>query len=85
MNPKEKAILLIEDFHAPFGRTWPTMDGKDARIRWKHAKQSALICVEELIKSHSAIVVKYKIGKGDLRVIAGIEYWTEVKNEIEKL
>jgi hypothetical protein len=59
MTPKEKAIDLVEDMHDA-----PEMGYNE------HAKQCALIAVDELIKSVSDV---------------NSWYWEEVKEEIEKL
>jgi hypothetical protein len=59
MTPKEKVIDLVEDMHDA-----PEMGYNE------HAKQCALIAVDELIKSVSDV---------------NSWYWEEVKEEIEKL
>ena len=61
MTPKEKAIDLVEDMHDA-----PEMGYNE------HAKQCALIAVDEILS-----VVWY--------VPVDVEYWQEVKQEIEKL
>jgi len=61
MNPKEKALELVQKYfkanHQPYG--------------FKDAKQCALIAVDEVLS-----VCWYK---------KDMEYWDEVKQEIEKL
>ena len=61
MTPKEKAIDLVEDMHDA-----PEMGYNE------HAKQCALIAVDEILS-----VVWY--------IPVDVEYWQEVKQEIEKL
>jgi hypothetical protein len=76
MNAKEKAKELID-------KMWiyaiPNANGS-----WNNAKQSALICVDEILESlelieelNSAFLSQYKNNN--------IDYWQEVKQEIEKL
>ena len=61
MTPKEKAIDLVEDMHDA-----PEMGYNE------HAKQCALIAVEEILQ-------QILWDKG------AVKYWNEVKQEIEKL
>jgi hypothetical protein len=61
MTPKEKAIELVEDMH----------DAPEVGYN-EHAKQCALIAVDEIIKELE-------------RCFIHNEYWQEVKQEIEKL
>lgn len=62
MTPKDKAIDLVEDMHDA-----PEMGYNE------HAKQCALIAVDEIIKD-----------KKMFNQIS-VEYWEDVKQEIEKL
>lgn len=75
MTPKEKAIDLVEDMHDA-----PEMGYNE------HAKQCALIAVDELIKYHDDLmdVVRYELPSNIVAVIP-YKYWEEVKKEIEKL
>jgi len=75
MTPKEKAIELVEDMHDA-----PEMGYNE------HAKQCALIAVDELIKYHDDImdVVRYELPSNIVAVIP-YKYWEDVKQEIEKL
>jgi hypothetical protein len=77
MTPKEKAEELISSYrfalsipNAPLG------ENKDSI-----AKQSCLIAVDELIKSHYLLNTTHDI-KPSIRCKS---YWKEVKEEIEKL
>jgi hypothetical protein len=63
MKPKEKAIDLVEDMHDA-----PEMGYNE------HAKQCALIAVDEILK----ICV-------DSLGLTELDYWQDVKEEIEKL
>ena len=77
MTPKEKAIELVEDMHDA-----PEMGYNE------HAKQCALIAVDEILE---ATKTKYKWGGGSPEKLVHFEevkydtYWKEVKQEIEKL
>ncbi len=75
MTPKEKAIDLVEDMHDA-----PEMGYNE------HAKQCALIAVDELIKYHDDLmdVVRYELPSNIVAVIP-YKYWEEVKQEIAKL
>jgi hypothetical protein len=77
MTPEEKAIKLYEKydllFKAPFKKH-------------KDTKQCALIAVEEIINSNP--IVKIRFEKNNCSWIeskSNINYWQEVKQEIEKL
>jgi len=70
MTTKEKAKELINKFYISF----PLDDFSNERYIFvkKHSKNCALIAVDEIIKS---TYWKY--------LIEGINYWEEVKKEIE--
>jgi hypothetical protein len=75
MTPKEKAQELVDKF----------MDYSQYKLNEKHnmsnvksAKQCAIIAVDEILKDYHQI-------SNNLWVMSRIEYWQEVKNEIEKL
>jgi len=72
MKPKEKAQELLNSFYQPLGYL---KCGVNNTIMWEHAKQCALIAVDEII---DAIIGTY-----DFDIIN--EYWQEVKQEIENL
>lgn len=70
MTPKEKAIDLVEDMHNA-----PEMGYNE------HAKQCALIAVDEMI----LIVEGYEMALRPDQRSYQLEYYQEVKQEIEKL
>ena len=73
MNPKDKAEELVDKMY--YSRKYK--DGEDyiAQEAWVHAKQCALITVDEI----QDFITKYNNPFEDFK------YWDEVKNEIEKL
>ena len=75
MTPKEKAIDLVEDMHDA-----PEMGYNE------HAKQCALIAVDEIIEATN--MYQYGISNALEHIPSKIvkhPYWQEVKQEIEKL
>jgi hypothetical protein len=83
MTPREKAKELVEKFKFETKRSEIINDILlgDISVIFKHhkAKQCALIAVDELIKT---ICYCYPINEYE---ISFVEYWQEVKQEIEKL
>ena len=83
MNPKEKAeklfnmFIIIDDLSDSTG---------NSLYFNAHAKQCALIAVDELIKYHDDLmdVVRYELPSNIVAVIP-YKYWDDVKQEIEKL
>jgi hypothetical protein len=75
MTPKEKALDLVEDMH----------DAPEVGYN-EHAKQCALIAVDELIKYHDDLmdVIRYELPSNIVAVIP-YKYWEDVKKEIEAL
>ena len=72
MTAKEEAIELVNRFGYSQKSVFP-----DSVLHAKHGKSDALICVDEILKSH------YKVLVG---VLPSIErYYKEVKEEINKL
>ena len=71
MTPKEKAKELINKFL----NSKPS-SGSYVSINTEHAKQCALICVDEIINQRPQLPSSYT---------STIEYWQEVKKEIEAL
>jgi len=65
MIPRDKSIDMIIDF-------------KKGNKPIQQAKESALICVDNILKNESYITDIYQKGKY-------INYWSEVKQFIEKL
>lgn len=72
MTPKEKAIELVDKMY--FSRRYK--DGEDyiPEQAWIHAKQCALIAVDEIIDTLDKSLID-----------ADIEWFKQVKQEIEKL
>lgn len=75
MTPKEKAFELAHKFRLLEIRT---SENSHMMISMADAKQCALIAVDEIIKSNP-----YEVSKTDMD--STIEYWQEVKQEIENL
>ncbi len=77
MNAKEKADELIDKMYY-VGR-YDDKEDYNPAMAWERAKQCALIAVREVILSnpHS--------NPFNTNVFSTMEYWQEVKNEIEKL
>jgi hypothetical protein len=74
MTPKEKAKDLVNSFYQPLGYL---KCGVNNTIMWEHAKQCALIAVDEIINAidwHEFEVPNKEI-----------VYWHKVKIEINKL
>ena len=81
MTPKEKAEKLVDKFspHSYCG----ACEEDDERMRDYHSKQCAIIAVDEIINTLNKDI-------RDIDVVGNIlldliEYWQEVKQEIEKL
>lgn len=70
MTPKEKAIELILVYYNL---------GKHLYVPISYAKQCALIAVDEIIEN------LVELSNGEFTFIHNVEYWQEVKQEIEKL
>jgi hypothetical protein len=67
LTPKEKAKELLKRF---LGIKKINPESITRPYNYQEAKQCALICVDEILKFHDRIDVKY---------------WKEVKQELEKL
>jgi len=70
MTPKEKANQLVDNY-------W-LMDKINPSLSKEQAKQCALIAVDELIKIHYLLTTTHDTSPS-------INYWKEVKKELEKL
>ena len=77
MTPKEKAQELINSF-SPHAKNWDCF--YDIPLDENHAKKCALITVQEIISEMSDYYDEYDCTK----TLKKIEYWQEVKQEIEK-
>ena len=81
MTPKEKAKELVDLYYPLFTNSMALFD----------AKQCALISVEECIESTKQLINHYTKGSDEryasiyLSMSLSVQYWKEVKNEIEKL
>jgi hypothetical protein len=76
MTPKEKAKKLVEQFR-PHSKYWDCFN--DEPLEENHAKQCALISVNQIIQSnpHSNPL--------NSTPYSTMDYWFDVKKEIEKL
>lgn len=72
MSPKEKAVKLVEQFE---DHGW--MDEKTSM--WESGRKCALIAVDEILDFMITNL------KWDEKTNGNIEYWQEVKTEIENL
>jgi len=72
MTPKEKAKELVYKFED----IEPYSPNKDRAMCLFESKQCALICVDEIMKQRPQLPSSYT---------STIEYWQEVKKEIEAL
>ena len=80
MTPKEKAKELIEEFSNA-----ESEDGYLNQNHFRH-KQCAIIAVNEIIKANPIIETRIiKNGCSWIESKTNINYWQEVKQEIEKL
>jgi hypothetical protein len=84
MTPKEKATQLCDAFYQklPLEMYVTTTDGDLSweYNSWKNSKECAIIAVDEIIES---VLPSSDFG-GNINKNT-VEYWTEVKQEIEKL
>jgi len=71
MTPKEKSQELFDKY-------WELNTDFDGLVKYELAKQCALIAVDEILKTNP-----YEWDGEDLN--STIEYWQEVKQEIENL
>jgi hypothetical protein len=75
MTPKEKALELVEDMH----------DAPEVGYN-EHAKQCALIAVDEILNTLKIFPEKDTTSKSVVNFsISRIVYWVQVKKEIEAL
>ncbi len=75
MTPKEKAIELVEDMH----------DAPEIGYN-EHAKQCALIAVDEILNTLKIFPEEDTTSKSVINFsVSRIIYWVQVKKEIELL
>jgi hypothetical protein len=81
MMAKEKALSLFDWYYSAICDLIPVADGYERASRYNDvkpkAKKCALIAVDEIIASH------YKVLTGVNN--STLDYWIDVKREIEKL
>jgi hypothetical protein len=77
MTPKEKAKNLYDEFHSVL----PSYND-EGQLEHELAKRCALIAVDEIIEQCEFDVIH---DIGNERYIDKLNYWDEVKQEIEKL
>jgi hypothetical protein len=85
MTPKEKAKELVDDFYQTTpNEAWinEPLGLKESYFAWNQSKQCALIAVDEIIEQCELDVIH---DIGNERCIDKLNYWDEVKQEIEKL
>jgi hypothetical protein len=76
LTPKEKAKELVEKYRGVAHSDFHNQTGYDEAQREENQKQCALIAVDEIINSRPAITDSQ---------IQYINYWNEVKQEINNL
>lgn len=79
MTPKEKAKELYNKFYENSYVPW--MGGKDEATTKDCAKDSASICVDEILN----LRMIGNMSRGFDSVLSEREYWIEVKKEIQNL
>ena len=77
MTPEEKAKELIYRFSTPL-KVFDELNGWVIHVDSSKAKGHALIAVDELIKIHYLLTTTHDTSPS-------INYWKEVKKEIEKI
>ena len=84
MTPKEKAEELVDKFYQTTPNEYFVNEpiGIKGRYKsWEQAKQCALIAVDEIINGYEfdSLDIEHK------RIMDNINFWDEVKAEIQKL
>jgi hypothetical protein len=80
MTPKEKAQELVNKFREFADGTDSETDRYSPGVEKEKAKQCALIAVDEIINGYEfdILYIEHK------RIMDNINFWDEVKQEIEK-
>jgi hypothetical protein len=78
MTPKEKAEELVKKMYA-------VRSGSVSMITLHFAKQCALIAVDEIIKANPYKWVSFMDQYTETVLTSNIQYWQEVKQELEKI
>jgi len=73
MTPKEKAKYIVDRMYYTISNNGSYMGENSIPHKWEEAKKCALIAVDEIIK----------VLNSDINPL--VNYWYEVKQEIEKL
>lgn len=82
MTPQEKAKELVNSLYQPLGYL---KCGVSSGMMWEHAKQCALIAVEQIIiQIHAYRILLDKTNFLETNAVH-VEYWQKVKQEINKL
>jgi hypothetical protein len=86
MTPKEKAEELVDRFHIKVHVSFvensiPSV--VNALMLYDSAKQCALIAVDEIINTNPKITINWAFS--GIQEFDNVNYWQEVKKEIEKL
>jgi hypothetical protein len=77
MTPKEKADELVYRFSTPI-KVFSQLEGWIIHVDSSKAKGHALVAVDELIKIHYLLTTTQDTSPS-------INYWKDVKQELEKL
>jgi len=77
MTPKEKADELVYRFSTPI-KVFSQLEGWIIHVDSSKAKGHALVAVDELIKIHYLLTTTHDTSPS-------INYWKDVKQELEKL
>jgi hypothetical protein len=78
LTPEQKAKELVNKIYQPLGHL---KCGVNNTIMWEYAKQSALLCVDEILDIHFDISCDAQ----ERCVNKVLNYYQQVKTEIEKL
>ena len=87
MTPKEKAKELVKKFTLfSEGAIYDEETGEISLTPTDQAKQCALICVDEIMKSNPTVVeINKDFEPPSVYYVSNEKYWQKVKQEIEKL
>jgi hypothetical protein len=92
MTPQEKAeqmvgkfsILINYDFVTDLKWHDPNSEDRNRRVK-KDAKKCALVAVDEILKASPSKPIESDNGSYSSDIIESIEYWQQVKQEIQNL
>jgi hypothetical protein len=84
MTPEEKAEKLVDKMY--YSRRYDNTENYIPDKAWEHAKQCAVIAVDEIINSNpNNPLFSDKKTENGYTDMTPIDYWQEVKKEIENL